>query len=215
MTFDRFLTLCREIKDLPRIPDQELLEEKVIALRSGTATEDDMNWIVLQHVRLVLSKLKNWVRHHNAPDLTSDTLLLLVELVKVRAAESLTDNNITPWISDTVTHRLADLFLIHRSGHFVSPRTLRRLEAAGVGFSPRLLLAEEHLDETIAIGSDTDTIDLVDYIYSIPKTSAERMTVRLMIDGYTQEEIGRQVNLAQSTVNGMVRKIRDRFLCSA
>jgi DNA-directed RNA polymerase specialized sigma24 family protein len=206
--FESFLAMCQDYKDLPRVPDPVEMEARVAALRSGQATQTDLNWIIMQHMRMTLAKVGEFVRYSQVPDFIGEAMLLLVETVN-RASLTLTDNNITAYISGTFNRRFYD-FIGTDPTLRIPRRTIRRANKEGTTHLARREAVPISTVEPTVLPEEP-MVDIIDLLERVPRTRQERTALRLRMAGFNYEEIGERIHIRKSRVSEVFDGLRVRY----
>jgi len=202
---------------LPDRIDEELLEQRVIALRQGDMTK--VNEISVQLMRFVMSLVANRAHKRRTPDLIGVALLTLVETVK-QAATSLEDNNILPYVSFTITRRLRDYITGDQTVR-IPPRTLRfkfkkgevlKLPSAVYSSADAPSNDEENAFFKPAIARPEEpSIECLEMLKKIVHNDREQLIIEMRAQRYELKEIAEKIGIGKSRVAQIKDELKVRF----
>lgn len=190
---------------IPSRIDEEELERRVIALRSGDTSQ--VNPICVQMLRLAMSLVANFAHPRRTPDLVGTASMTLVEAVNA-AATKLSDNNIIPFVSEHINRRLKDMIA---RDHVVAipPRTLRYLRSKGIeAFVPAT-------DSVVGLEGiarpELPSLECRDLLAKIVHDDQEKLLLELKAERRTLEEIAGKMGISLSSAQRMRAELRTRF----
>jgi hypothetical protein len=164
--FDFFISRCIAYQELPSIPDPLETQLRVAKLRNGSATEEELNWLVMNHLRLTLSIVAQHAKPWNAADFEGDALLHLVYLVKKKAPAVLFDNNLTAYLSA------------------IFSRSFRRLSVARSGVDRRRDLVETLPDlDVYSYDPGVPIVDILDRVQTLARSPKEQHVLKALLRG--------------------------------
>lgn len=231
-----------DYKAAPTNPDPALLESWVAAYRSGASTYRKL--IISAHLHLTASiavnMAKRYSRLHIVDELVAEANLHLVQAVE-DAPTALHDNNITPYITSTVRHRLHDFISRDRSV-FMPGRTFRykaahgelvdsdNLEATTVGVIGMTALIEADKVDRTSGDADGEFYHIHRPNYHVPEAppddtslefeeamtlavvdDQERRIIDLRLEGYKYRDMESVLGLKRSRISEIVGKVKARF----
>lgn len=231
-----------DYKTAPTNPDPVILESWVAAYRSGASTYRKL--IISAHLHLTASIAvimgKRYSRLHMVDELVAEANLHLVQAVE-DAREALHDNNITPYITSAIRHRLHDFISKDRSV-FMPGRTFRYKAAHGeladvddLDRSVVSVISMTAMIESDKLGRDAGNADGEAYFdwhpnYHVPEAPSddtslefeeamtlaivddqERRIIDLRLEGYKYRDMESVLGLKRSRISEIVGKVKARF----
>lgn len=205
-------------RSLPETIDEEELEVRVTALRSGDLTQ--VNPISMQLMRISLSVVARFAHPKRTPDLIGVALLTLVESVK-RASTELVDGNIVPYVMVNIANRLKDAIADDHTVRTPS-RTLRDKRSKGIEltiFSNRHSSEEApHTDEYSSFylpaiaREETPEYDTLEILEKIAQSDRDRLILDLRSKSYTLQECAKVADISVGLACKIKQDLYTRFL---
>lgn len=220
MAFSSYLHRDPDYSSLPPRIDEELLDQRVTALRSGDKTV--VKEIVTSLLRIVMSVVNE--AHSNDDETIGVALLTLQESV-LDAETALHDNNIVPYVLKTVRMRLKDLKLESGSSYSVSARRLREKLARGENLLRRNAISEadypqdiQPLNSTrvkaknlIDPNSGQKVFELRDSLERMVRSHRQKAVIDLKLEEYTYKEISERLDISEATAMREIHDLRERY----
>lgn len=229
-----------DYRTAPTNPDPVLLENWVAGYRAGMTAYRQL--IISAHLHLTASiavaLARRYNRLHMVDELVAEANLHLVQAVE-DAPSALSDNNITPYISTTVRHRLHD-FISEDRIVFMPGRTFRHKAAHGeleadnlevrtiAVFSMAGGIAQDNdrewdsVNELRSVSSGPNyhvpeapppdtSIEFEEAMSLAIQTDQERRVIDLRIEGYKYRDMETVLGLKRSRCSEIVNGVKARF----
>jgi DNA-binding NarL/FixJ family response regulator len=229
MAFSGYLHRDPDYAALPSLIDEELLDERVTALRSGD--QSVVNDIVTSMLRLVMGVVRD--NYSNDDELIGVALLTLQESV-IDASTALHDNNIIPYVLKKVRMRLKDTILEIKTSYSISARRIREKNAKGEKLPQRNTISEQdfhssastydalnhnqHFSSTrlrsknlIDPQSGQEVFELRDSLEKMVRSHRQQTVIDLKLQEYTYKEISEKLAISEATAMREIHDLRERY----
>lgn len=194
-----------DYQSIPDRIDEADMERRVVALRLGDRSQ--VNEICIRLMRLTMSLVANYAQPRRTPDLIGVALLTLVETVNI-AVDRLEDNNIIPFVSTHITHRLRDAIA---KDHVVCvpARTLRSLKQKGIDAFVPLTGAYTGF-EGIA-QSESPSLECRELLDKIVRNDRDRVFLQMRGECHGLAAIADSIGVSVGLVHKWKAELRTRY----
>lgn len=209
--------------ELPSELDSAELDSLVSSLRSGTLSGSEetavKEKIILGHLKLIVSIVSQavWRAEYLERDMIQEAMLGAVEAVD-RAKTRLVDNNITPYISETVKGKLSDFI----GNQFIVPARSRRHRLQGLTENEKqkveFPVEVKRLPSNKRTYKEDKTGEILDQLekciqneVSVKKREYKKAIVQMRAASYDNPEIAEVLGLSERWVKKLMQEIREEF----
>jgi DNA-directed RNA polymerase specialized sigma24 family protein len=193
-------------QEIPNKIDEDLLEQRVQALRDGD--KDQIKPIIVSLMRWTIGIAR---RYHspNHGEVVSKALLELTKGV-TSAQNKLTDNNIKKYLSLRISRRLQDFVADDKVFKIPSTSsTIRKRKKAGKTIR---MPKEEWMPLNGCAPREYPTLEFKEALSLLPKNNREKEFIELRLQGLDTEDISQQWQLSLSLVNKLKYNLHKRFI---
>jgi hypothetical protein len=182
---------------------KENMDAMADQLRLGcTETREKM---ILGYMSLVHSKVNKWVQiypglDYLVDDMESEGYLAVIRAIdRIATGEQPDSTNVTAYVS---------VAIINGIGDFLDNSDFIRIPRSSEEESPMI---EPIFEKAQSNDPVCGVVDIKDTLRYICRTEEELAIVDLLSRGYTEREVGSQLDIAQSTVNMLRLELYERF----
>lgn len=194
-----------EMKFPEKLPE-ERLQKLVQILRSGMASESDIDELVGGHIRLAISIASRFARRapHLSDILVSEALYGVI-LAITKAPRKLYDDNLTPYIVMWIKRTLLRAVAQERNSAHLAQTTLARWRSRGLTIP---VLKSESSTPTVKF---SDLLALKEEIDACIRSSFELEVIELRKLGFSDAEISGKLQCSRAKITGAKLLVRARY----
>jgi hypothetical protein len=157
------------------------------------------------YMSLVHSKVNKWIQiypglEYLSDDMESEGYLAVIRAVdRIATGERPENTNVTAYVSVAIINGIGDF--LDNSGFIRIPRSSDEEPPT----------VEPIFEKALSNDPVCGVVDIKDTLDHICRTDEERAIVDLLSRGYTEREVGSQLDMAQSTVNMLRIELYERY----
>lgn len=192
---------------------QDQIEEFVGKIKSGTLSKIEREDLITSYIFLALqvagryANLKPWI----ADDLVSAGLQGIVYAIN-KAAEKLTDSNLSAWITANIHRFITQTFLNDDMIAVKSSKLRHEMKLLGITPKPLVRVSIEETKSTLeTTAKDIDILEMKEEILLASKDSVDKFIIEMKMKGFKDVEIAEFLQMSQSCVAKRRVKIQSRY----